>query len=96
MKSAYEIIKMPKVTEKGTKQQKRVNKVFFEVDKEANKIEIKRSIEDIFKVKVTKVATMNRQGKRKRVGIHQGRRPGWKKAIITLAEGYSIEALQNP
>jgi len=55
MKSAYEIIKKPIVTEKCTKQQEMYNKVSFEVDKHANKIEIKRAIEDIFNVKVDKV-----------------------------------------
>lgn len=93
MKSAYEIIKRPIVTEKCTKQQDKLNKVAFEVDVHVNKIEIKRAIEDIFNVRVSKVSTMNIEGKKKRLGVHQGKRPNRKKAIATLAEGESIDLI---
>ncbi|MGA1874384.1 MAG: 50S ribosomal protein L23 [bacterium] len=93
MKSAYEIIKRPIITEKITAQQEESNKVAFSVDVHANKIEVKRAIEQIFNVKVEKVATMNIEGKMKRLGVHQGRRPNRKKAIVTLAKGESIDLL---
>lgn len=96
MKSSYEIIKKPILTEKSTSQRKILNKVFFEVDKHANKIEIKQAIEDIFNAKVTKIAVVNIHGKKKRVGIHEGKRPDRKKAIVTLLEGETIELLEGP
>ncbi len=96
MKSAYEIIKGPILTEKSTAQKKLYNKVFFEVDKLANKIEIKQAIQDIFHVKVSKVSTVNMSGKKKRLGVHQGRRPDRKKAVVTLLEGETIELLEGP
>lgn len=61
-------------------------KYTFQVDKRANKSEIKKAIEKIFDVKVEKVNTMNMLGKEKRMGVHVGRRPNWKKAIVTLTE----------
>jgi large subunit ribosomal protein L23 len=96
MKSAYEIIKRPIITEKSTDQKKTFNKIFFEVDKMANKIEIKQAIQDIFHVKVSKVSTVNMSGKKKRLGVHQGRRPDRKKAMVTLLEGETIEFLEGP
>ena len=95
MKSAYEIIKKPIVTEKCTKQQEMYNQVSFEVDKYANKIEIRRAIEDVFNVKVDKVSTMNMEGKKKRLGVHQGKRPDRKKATVTLAKGESIDLFEG-
>lgn len=95
MKSAYEIIKKPIVTEKCTKQQEMFNKVSFLVDRDANKIEIKRAVEDIFNVKVDKVSTMNIEGKKKRLGVHQGRRPNRKKATVTLVKGESIDLFEG-
>jgi large subunit ribosomal protein L23 len=59
-------------------------KYTFVVDKKANKTEIKNAIEQIFGVKVDKVNTINMKGKKKRMGIHEGRRPNWKKAIVKL------------
>lgn len=61
-------------------------KYTFVVDKRANKTEIKNAVEKVFGVKVEKVNTMNMQGKLKRQGIHVGRRPSWKKAIVTLTK----------
>ena len=69
-------------------------KVFFEVAREANKIEIRRAVEDLFKVKVHDVRTMIVRGKDKRIGRFAGRRPNWKKAIVTLAEGQRIELFE--
>jgi large subunit ribosomal protein L23 len=63
----------------------------FQVRPDANKIEIKRSVEQLFKVKVLKVRTTNVLGKTRRVGRSFGRRPSWKKAYVTLAEGQRID-----
>jgi len=95
MKSAYEIIKRPMLTEKYTKQQEKYNKVTIEVDKQVNKIEVKRAVESIFNVKVEKVAVMNIVGKMKRLGVHRGRRPNRKRAIISLAKGESIDFFEG-
>jgi large subunit ribosomal protein L23 len=86
----YQIIKRPLVTEKTTLA-KEANQYYFEVDRRANKIEIGRAVEKLFKVKVVNVRTMNMLGKKKRVGRVLGRKRDWKKAIVTLAPGSSIE-----
>ena len=85
MKSPYDIIKRPVITEKSM--QNVENKTYvFEVAKDANKIEIGRAIEEIFGVKVAKVNTVNVLGKEKRMGVHSGYRADWKKAIVRLAD----------
>ncbi|HPL63957.1 MAG: 50S ribosomal protein L23 [Syntrophales bacterium] len=91
----YSIIKKPLVTEKSTIARDEANKYAFEVDSRANKIEIKKAIETIFKVKVVEVRTMNMAGKRKRIGRIIGRKSDWKKAIVTLAPGASIGIFEN-
>jgi large subunit ribosomal protein L23 len=63
----------------------------FRVNEDADKLEIKRAVEEIFNVKVTAVRTVNYQGKMKRRGRHEGRRPSWKKAFVTLEKGVTIE-----
>lgn len=90
MKSAYEIILAPMVTEKMARLAEKANVVAFRVRRDANKIEIQRAVEEIWKVQVASVRTMNRKGKVKRLGRFEGKRPSWKKAIVTLAEGQSI------
>ena len=90
----YQIIKRPLVTEKTTLA-KEANKYHFEVDRRANKIEIGQAVEKLFKVKVVNVRTMNMLGKKKRVGKVLGRKRDWKKAIVTLAPGSSIEIFQK-
>ena len=90
----YQIIKRPLVTEKTTLA-KEANKYHFEVDRRANKIEIGQAVEKLFKVKVVNVRTMNMAGKKKRVGRVLGRKRDWKKAIVTLAPGSSIEIFQK-
>ncbi|WP_310600366.1 50S ribosomal protein L23 [Desulfobulbus sp.] len=88
MKAIYDIIKSPCLTEKGNFLQEAQNKVVFKVDGQANKIEIKKAVEKLFNVKVSKVTTANMTGKQKRVGAKSiGRTSDWKKAYITLAEG---------
>lgn len=90
----YQVIKRPLVTEKTTLA-KEANKYHFEVDRRANKIEIGQAVEKLFKVKVVSVRTMNMAGKKKRVGRVMGRKRDWKKAIVTLAPGSSIEIFQK-
>jgi large subunit ribosomal protein L23 len=83
MKYAYDIIKRPIVTEQSMERIEDKRYV-FEVSRDAGKIEIKKAIELAFDVKVAKVNTMNYTGKLKRQGATSGRRPSWKKAIVTL------------
>jgi large subunit ribosomal protein L23 len=88
MKAIYDVIKRPCLTEKGNLLQETQNKVVFKVDVRANKIEIKKAVESLFEVKVSKVTTSNMTGKSKRVGAKSsGRTNDWKKAYITLSEG---------
>ncbi len=96
MKTAYDIIKRPIITEKSMSQTENMRYV-FEVDKAANKIEIAKAVEEIFGVKVTKVNTLNMQGKLKRTGRYpQGRRASWKKAMVTLsADSKPIEFFEG-
>ncbi len=86
----YQVIKRPIVTEKSTKLAEQ-NKYTFEVDKNANKIEIKLAVEALFNVKVTSVNVINEIAKAKRVGQHSGFKPAVSKAIVTLAEGFKID-----
>ena len=95
MKDHYSILKKPLITEKSNLMKDELNQIAFEVDKRANKIEIKESIEKIFKVHVVKVHTLTMKGKKKRVGQSQGRRPDWKKAVITLKEGDTIDFFEG-
>ena len=91
MKDARQIVKRALITEKGSVLRERANQYSFEVDADANKIEIKRAVETIFKVKVTDVRTQVMHGKVKRLGRSVGRRPDWKRAIVTLAADQTIE-----
>ncbi len=86
----YEVIKGPHITEKAEKL-KRNRQIVLKVDPRATKIDIKRAVETIFKVKVEKVRTIRVKGKRKRIGNIIGKKPDWKKAIVTLAPGEDIE-----
>lgn len=80
MKNIYTILKKPLFTEKGGNLKESHNKILVEVSKDANKIDIKRAIEEIFKVKVEKVSTINTNGKWKRYGKSLGKRPDRKKS----------------
>lgn len=88
--NARDIIIKPLVTEKSTDLMSQ-GKYVFKVDKRANKIEIGKAVEEIFKVKVTAVNTMNVIGKMKRMGRTAGKRSDYKKAIVKLAAGQTIE-----
>ena len=95
MKSVYEIVTAPLITEKGTLVNAEGNHVVFRVRRDANKDEIRRAVEQLFKVKVEKVRTATILGKTRRVGRYVGRRPTWKKAYVTLAEGQRIDFFEN-
>ncbi|MBT5435062.1 MAG: 50S ribosomal protein L23 [Alphaproteobacteria bacterium] len=90
LEKSYDIIRSPVITEKST-QGSMYNQVTFRVDRRASKPEIKKAVEELFKVKVTAVNTLNQQGKVKRFRGRLGRRNAVKKAIVTLAEGHMID-----
>ena len=90
MKEAISILKALLRTEKGTLQAVN-NKYLFSVKKDANKIQIKRAVEDAYKVKVDKVNTQLTPGKAKRVRQQMGQTPDWKKAVVTLKAGQKID-----
>jgi large subunit ribosomal protein L23 len=81
----YKVIKAPHITEKGTLQKELHNQITFKVDRRANKVEIRRAVETLFKTRVLDVRTMNMKGKGRRMGRNIGKRPDWKKAILKLA-----------
>lgn len=91
----YEIIKRPLITEKTSIQKELANQLTFEVDRRANRIEIKRAIETAFKVRVASVQTMQVKGKVKRRGRNVGKRRDWKKAIVTLMPGERIDFFEG-
>ena len=95
------ILLRPILSEKSTRLGETKNKYVFQVEKQSNKLEIKKAIEDKFNVKILKVATLNMKGKHKNMTIKSnghilrtdGRRPSWKKAIVSLQDGYTIDIL---
>ncbi|MBK8261823.1 MAG: 50S ribosomal protein L23 [Nannocystis sp.] len=87
----HQVIIRPVVTEKATDLQTALNQYAFEVAKKANKIEIRKAVEILFGVKVEKVRTMVQRGDIRRVGKFFGRKASWKKALVTLHDGDSID-----
>ncbi|HEY8364894.1 MAG TPA: 50S ribosomal protein L23 [Haloplasmataceae bacterium] len=94
MKDPKDIIKRPIITEKASDLTSKDNKYTFVVDKNANKTEVKYAVEKLFNVKVEKVNIMNVLPKKRRVGRYVGYRPGYKKAIVKLVAGNSIELFE--
>ena len=93
--TSHDILKRPIITEQSMECVAE-KKYTFEVDKNANKIQIKKAVEEIFKVTVDKVTTINYMGKPKRMGVHAGKRADWKKAIVKLtADSKTIELFEN-
>lgn len=90
-----QVLKAPHLTEKTVLQKEMANQVTFAVEPGANKIEIKQAIESLFKVSVLEVNTIAMRGKRKRLGRFVGKRPDWKKAVVTLKEGDRIEYFEG-
>lgn len=95
MSNARDIIIRPIITEKTMKLTQDENKYTFEVAKKANKIAIRKAIEEIFNVKVESVSTLNVDGKMKRVGRYEGKTSSYKKAVVKLAEGQDIDLFNN-
>ena len=90
-----EILRRPHITERTTLLREKENKYVFEVNPGANRLEIKKACEELFKVTVLKVTTQRRRGKVRRMGRFSGRRPDWKIAYLTLKEGDRIEILER-
>jgi large subunit ribosomal protein L23 len=89
--NTFEIIKTVRLTEKGTRQGENYNQYTVVADTRANKTQIRQAVQDLFKVKVVKVNTINVRGKFRRQRTKQaGKAPNWKKAIVTLKEGDKI------
>ena len=108
MRSAQSVIKRPLLTEKSARLRETggaaashaegdayAQQVVFEVARDSNKIEIRRAVQDLFKVSVTDVRTLVVRGKLKRIGRFSGRRPAWKKAFVTLKPGDNIEFFEG-
>jgi large subunit ribosomal protein L23 len=95
MKEPRTIILQAIISEKGTRMRAAANSYMFKVDPRANKIEIAAAVEKIFTVNVTQVRTMNREGKPKRLGRFAGKRSDWKKAVVTLKTGQTIEVFDS-
>lgn len=91
----YRVIKRPLFTEKGTSLKENENKVLLEVDRQANKIEIRKAVEEIFKVKVEDVNTINVRPKRRMRGRIEGFTSATKKAIITLKKGEKLDFIEG-
>jgi large subunit ribosomal protein L23 len=89
------IIRKPVITEKATHLKEKSNKYVFEVERNCNKIEIKKAIEEIFKVTVKDVHTYITHGKIRTRGRFKGRRPDWKRAVVLLKEGETIEFFEG-
>lgn len=92
MRDIYSVIDTIRLSEKGTLLQEQNNEYVFKVERKANKLEVKRAVEQLFGVKVTAVRTCNYNGKARRVRRpDQGRTPQWKKAYVRLKDGDSID-----
>ncbi len=89
--NTFEIIRTVRLTEKGTRQGEKYNQYTIVADPRANKTQIRNAVQELFKVKVTKVNTLNVRGKFRRQRTKQaGQAPNWKKAIVTLKDGDKI------
>ncbi len=95
MRTIYEVIRRPIISEKSTALAEVGNRYVFEVATQANKQEIKDAVQRLFSVKVRGVRTLTMHGKVKRLGRSEIKRPNWKKAIVTLAEGQTIDFFQT-
>jgi large subunit ribosomal protein L23 len=95
MRDPRTVITRPLMTEKSMRQKDELNTVTFQVARDANKVEIRHAVEKVFNVKVAAVRTQSREGKWKRMGRFEGRRPRWKKAVVTLQPGHKIELVEG-
>jgi len=81
----YDVVVRPIITEKSSLLKETANQYVFEVQRDANKIEIKKAVEKLFKVKVVSVSVVQLEGKKKRMGRFSGKKPDWKKAYVKLS-----------
>lgn len=88
-----QVLRAPLISEKSTIVSDESNQVVFEVARDANKAEVKKAVETLFKVKVTNVTTLNVKGKTKRFRGQAGKRAAWKKAYVSLAKGEELDFL---
>jgi len=95
MLTDQDVVKRPLITEKSERNRETSQQYAFEVHRDATKIQVKNAVEKLFAVHVTGVRTAVARGKTKRVGRNIGRRPNWKKAIVTLREGESISLFEG-
>ena len=95
MRSIFDVIRRPIISEKSTALAEVGNRYVFEVSTQANKQEIREAVQRLFNVKVTEVRTLVMHGKLKRVGRFETKRSNWKKAIVTLGEGQKIDFFQT-
>lgn len=95
MKEIRNVMKRPMLTEKSIVMREMHNQIVFEVDRRANKVEIRQAVERIFGVKVLDVRTANFEGKRRRAGRLMTKRNDWKKAYVTLAPGEKLEIFEG-
>jgi large subunit ribosomal protein L23 len=93
--NAYSVIKRPIVTEKTSIQKEKANQVTFEVDMNANRVQIRKAVEEIFNVHVAGVRTAHVRGKFKQRGRIIGKRRDWKKAVVTLMPGQRIDFFEG-
>jgi large subunit ribosomal protein L23 len=93
--NAYDVIKRPVITEKTSIQKEGANQITFEVDRRANRVQIRKAVESIFDVHVTGVRTMQVKGKVKQRGRIVGKRRDWKKAIVSLVPGERIDFFEG-
>ncbi|HOR00945.1 MAG TPA: 50S ribosomal protein L23 [Anaerolineae bacterium] len=91
----YEVLKRPLLTEKTNIQNDEENRYSFEVDRRANKLQVKDAVEKAFSVKVVAVNIINVPSKQRRLGRQVGHRPGWKKAVVKLAPGQRIQLFEG-
>jgi large subunit ribosomal protein L23 len=95
MLTDQDVVKRPLITEKSERGRETDQQYAFEVHRDATKIQVKNAVEKLFSVHVTGVRTAVSRGKNKRVGRSMGRRPNWKKAIVTLREGETISLFEG-
>ncbi len=95
MLADQDVVKRPLITEKSERGRETAQQYAFEVHRDATKIQVKNAVEKLFGVHVTAVRTAIARGKNKRVGRNVGRRPNWKKAIVTLREGEAISLFEG-
>ncbi len=95
MLTDHDVVKRPLITEKSERGRESDQQYAFEVHRDATKIQVKNAVEKLFAVHVTAVRTSIARGKNKRVGRSMGRRPNWKKAIVTLKEGETIALFEG-